>query len=411
MARIIITQMANSTGIARCILFTGLSHSVLMHPFVHGEPVLTAQAFYYLDELECIAKIRLEDENEALNEDEIQYLLDNYLFEFSKAYPGMSITPKVEAAKFWRNDYREFYILVDQRNSQSLTIDASNDPDVRSIKTEDEDDAAHVDNWDIGRNYTKDCLETYINALASILDKRVIVDIAPNDERDGYRGKLRVIRTSANLIDYWQATALEDISIRSIASSTSKIPLPVSACRYATDSLTLERVVATKQHTPILLSHYFSGLKESNPLKAFAGFYNVLEYYFEDAPLLLGRTAPNERRQLENVICLVTTSDEIIRFLNGLEPEVRQTALANIPTSSGAIIGGLDIASDIERNLARWLYDIRCAVIHSKRTRGGVPPPSFEPYSSAAHVLRTIIPIIQWLAVQCIEKDYALRET
>ncbi len=116
--------------------------------------------------------------------------------------------------------------------------------------------------------------------------------VAPSSDRDGYLGRLRVIKAGHGLIDYWQATGLSDISLRSIPAAASTVPLARSACAETRDSLPIERVEAHHLYEPVLLSHYFSGLKEFNPLKAFVGFYNVLEYYFEEAPLLLGRAAP-----------------------------------------------------------------------------------------------------------------------
>jgi hypothetical protein len=381
----------------------------LLHPIVHGEPVLTAQAFYYLDDLEAVAKIRFETERDELNEEEVEYLIDNYLFEFSKIYPQMTMNPKVERGKFWRNELSGFYIDVDHRHTQSLAIDSLNDPNVHSVESEDETDSINLSDWDIGTNYAKDCLLSYLTSLTSVLEKKVVVNISPSADRDGYRGKLPVLAPDRGLIDYWQALALTHISIRQINSSAMEFPLPESSCERTTSRLPVERIAGAKQHTPILLSHYFSGLKESNPLKSFVGFYNVLEYFFEAAPLVLGRVASNERAQLECVISLMTSGDEIAKFLYGLEPLVQQRIFTNIPTSTGRTISALNIELNIEANLARWVYEIRCAVIHSKRTRQGLPAPTFEPYSSESSGLRAIIPIMQWLAVLCIERDYSVR--
>jgi hypothetical protein len=411
LAKITISQTENGEGLAKVVLFTGLSHSVLMHPIVHGEPALTAQAFYYLDELECVAKIRLESKNDEISDGEIEYLIDNYLFEFSKIYPEESINQKGERGKLWRDEPEGLYIEVDQRHTQSLAIDSLNDSSVHSIKTEDLDDFTDFSDWDSGRNYTKDCLQSYLSALALVLEKKVAVRISPSAGRDGYWGKLRVLKPDYGLIDYWQALALTDICIRDIKPATTQVELPISCCARTITSLPLERITGTKKYTPILLSHYFSGLKERNPLKAFVGFYNVLEYYFEDAPRILDRPASNEKKQLELVIRLITYRASIIEFIGGLGTTIQQNIFANIPTSSGPPIGALSLTGDVEADLARWLYEIRCAVIHSKRTRRGLPTQAFEPYSSQSLSLQTIIPVVRWLAVLCIEKDHAIRNS
>lgn len=409
MARIMVTQIANSQGLARAVLFTGLSHPMLLHPILHGEPVLTAQAFYYLDELEAVATIRFESGMDELDEGELDYLIDNYLFEFSKLNPESKITTKVEQARFWNNDPSGFYRDTDLRHTQSLTVDSLNDPDVHSIAAEDPDDRTDLQDWDIGRNYADDCLRAHLDALTAALEKKVVVTISPSNSRPGYRGKLRVLKADDGLIDFWQASALANISIRQIDPSTKRIPLPASSCRRTRNDLSLEQITGAKQHSPLLLSHYFSGLKESNPLKAFVGFYNVLEYYFDDAGSLLGRApAQSERLQLEHVVDFVTTSSDVTNLIASLSPTAQQRLFADIPTASGVAIRGLDVRTDVLADLSRWLYDIRCAIVHSKKTRRGRPTPSFVPYSRNSNALRVMIPVIQWLAVQCIEKDHWL---
>ncbi|WP_284417798.1 MULTISPECIES: hypothetical protein [unclassified Bradyrhizobium] len=404
-----VTQIANSQGLARAVLFTGLSHPMLLHPILHGEPVLTAQAFYYLDELEAVATIRFESGMDELDEGDLEYLIDNYLFEFSKLNPESKITTKVEQARFWNDDPSGFYRDTDLRHTQSLTVDSLNDPDVHSIAAEDPDDRTDLQDWDIGKNYADDCLRAYLDALTAALEKKVVVTISPSNSRPGYRGKLRVLKADDGLIDFWQASALANISIRQIDPSTKRIPLPASSCRCTRNDLSLEQITGAKQHSPLLLSHYFSGLKESNPLKAFVGFYNVLEYYFDDAGSLLGRApAQSERLQLEHVVDFVTTSSDVTNLIASLSPTAQQRLFADILTASGVAIRGLDVRTDVLADLSRWLYDIRCAIVHSKKTRRGRPTPSFEPYSRSSNALRVVIPVIQWLAVQCIEKDHWL---
>lgn len=408
MAKTLIVQMANSNGLSRIVEFTGLSHTVLLHPIVHGEPLLTAQGFYYLDDLEAVAKIRFETKTEEIDDADVEYLIDNYLFEFSKKYPAQSINIKIDFGKFWNDSASDFYIEKDHRHTQSLAIDSLNDTDVLSIRSENDGDGHDFSDWDIGGAYVHDCIQSYLNALTSTLDKKALVNIAPSVERMGYRGKLRVFKTGDTLIDYWQGQALTNISVREIDLSMKSLPLPQSQCAQTVKRLNIERISGTKRYNPALLSHYFSGLKEDNPLKAFVGYYNVLEHYFEDAPRRLGRTAPNEQKQLECVVSLITSAEKIGRLIESIEPQIRETILANLPTSSGISIDALNVRSDLETELARWLYQIRCAIIHSKKTRRGLPTATFAPYSSASQVIRPVIPIIQWLAVACIEKDHLI---
>jgi hypothetical protein len=409
MALNLVLQLANSDGLMKVIVFTGLSHPVIVHPIVHGEPVLTAQAFYYLEELESVAQLRFESGNSELLDEQVEYLIDNYLFEYSKVNPSTSMTYKVARGKFWMDDPTEFYIDVDQRHTQSLVLDVLNDPNVHSVEAVDPADAIDLSDWNIGGNYALECFHPYLEALTSALDKKVKTLVIPSDSQDGYMGRLRVLKPGDGLIDHTQALALANISFRSIATLATEVSLQESACPHTCRSLPIERVVATKSHTPILLSHYFSGLKEHNPLKGFVGFYNVLEYYFEEAPKLLGRLASNELKQLNCVVELLTTWSEVTEFVGRLDSVVQRAISDDLPTSSGIAIRGFDMSTGTHAELARWLYEIRCAVIHSKKTRLGNLTPAFEPYSSKSQVLRHVLPVVRWLAVRCIEKDHALR--
>lgn len=402
-------QLANSEGLMKVILFTGLSHSVLVHPIVHGEPVLTAQPFYYLEELESVARLRFENHEDSLPDEEVEYLIDNYLFEYSKTNPNSTMTFKVSQGKFWQDDPTELYLRVDQKHTQSLAIDAANDSHVSFVRAVDQGDTVDLSDWDIGRNYADQCLQPYIQKLTALLDKKISTCISPSEWRDGYIGKLRILKAGYGLISHSQALALSDLSFRSIPALATDVPLGKPAFPDALDRIPVERIVTTKQHTPILLSYYFSGLKELNPLKGFVGFYNVLEYYFEEAPQLLHRSANNESKQLGCVVDWLTTETQAKEFIDQLEPNAQRAIFADLPTSSGIAILGLNITAGFRADLARWLYEIRCAVVHSKKTRHGCPTPTYEPYSSASQGLRNVLPVIRWLAILCIEKDHTLR--
>jgi hypothetical protein len=176
------------------------------------------------------------------------------------------------------------------------------------------------------------------------------------------------------------------------------------------DSLPVVRVTATKQHSPVLLSYYFSALKEDNPLNSYIRFYNVLEYYFEDAPRLLARSAKTELEQLRCVIDLVTTEADVQTFLSQLDDDLLNTIHSKLQTSSGVAIQGLSAApSSYRSEVARWLYEIRCSIVHSKRTRKGRSTSIFEPYSAAAKNVSVAMPLAKWLSILCIEKDHSLR--
>ncbi len=392
----------------KVLLFSGLSHQMLVHPIVHGEPVLTAQAFYYLEQLEAVAKVRCETESDCSTEEDLDYLVDNYLFEYSKINPESRLSFKITEGKFWKNDAYDFYSMADQKDTEVLTLDIRNDDSVHSIDAIDSTDCVDLENWDIGRNYALEIFEPYQASMVSLLGKKVRVLVSPNENRDGYMGRLRVIKTGYGLITRGQAGHLTNLSLQSIPSTSTSIKLSATDVADCCKDLPLERIFSSKRYNPVMLSHYFSGLKEHNPLKSYIGFYNVLEYYFEEAPRLLGRPLSNELSQLKCVVELIATAEEVEKFLSNLSTQVYNAIFRDLPTTSGEVIPRIVNAADLRQDLARWLYEIRCAVVHSKRTRKGLATPSFEPYSQSANVVKNTIPLIQWLAVQCIEKDFDL---
>ncbi|MCY1411576.1 hypothetical protein D3C76_386090 [compost metagenome] len=408
MALVSILQLSNSEGLMKVVIFTGLSHPVIIYPHVHGEPALTAQAFYYLEDLESAAKIRFETGTPKLSDQELEYLIDNYLFEYSKAHPEAMLTFKISKGKFWEEDFSDFYLGVDQNHTLSLAVDVMNDASVQSVSSTDENDKVDLRDWDIGRNYVAECFRPYMEHLTKMLDKKVEIIAWPSDERDGYMGKLRVIKPGYGLISYSQAMALESISIDSIPKAATSVALEPADSGHLLRFLPIERIQASAKYNPVLLSHYYSGLKEHNPLKSFVGFYNVLEYYFEEAPRILVRTAASERLQLGCVVDLLVSETDILAFLNGLRVEAYNAICVDLVTSSGVAIKGLNPATELQAELARWLYEIRCAVIHSKKTRKGSVTATFEPYSAASQELKNAVSVIQWLAIRCIEKDFAL---
>jgi hypothetical protein len=404
-------QLDGGDGLMKVLVFTGLSHPVVVHPTIHGEPLLTAQAFYYLEELESVAHLRYETGQKELSTEETEYLIDNYLFEYSKTDPESRMTLKVSRGKYWDNDPSEMYVGFDQGHTEALALDSLNDPTVKQVRPVDPEDAVDLSDWRIAHAYTEPAFQAYVQCLEQVLTKKVFAMVLPRPEHDGYVGKLRVVKCDRGLIDCFQAEALDNLSIRAIPTTAPSVPLEPRRPPPTLDALPVHRVTTAKKHSPRLLSHYFSGLKEYDPLKSFVGFYNVLEYYFEEAPLLLKRPAKTELEQLHCVLDLLICAAEIQAYLAKASPQALQVLCADIQTSSQVPIAGLvaNAASASTAELGRWLYDIRCAIVHSKKTRKGKSVASFEPYSTQARNVMVVLPILKWLAIACIEKDYALR--
>ena len=102
---------------------------------------------------------------------------------------------------------------------------------------------------------------------------------------------------------------------------------------------------------------------------------------------------------------LLVTDQEVSEFIGSLDTKEIALIKADLPTSSGIKIDKYNDAAGAGKGLARWLYEIRCAVVHSKKTRKGQLTPTFEPYTAESQALRRVAPVIRWLAVKCVEKD------
>lgn len=409
MARNVQVQLSNSEGLGEIIIFAGLSHSIVIHPTIHAEPLLTAQAFYYLEQLESVAHIRYEENEGQLPYEKLEYLIDNYLFAYSKENPESKISSKAIIGKYWEYDPSDMYGFYDGKKTEALILDEGNDDSVLEIKSLDENDKTYFSDWCLIKNYTDWLFVSYVDEMNKLLGKKVHIHVMPNDERDGYMGKARLLKCGFGLLDFYQAHQLSNISIRDIKPGDTAIKI-LDRAPEALESIPLRRVDLNKEYNPTLLSYYFSGLKEFNPLLSFIGFYNVLEYYFEEAPCQLGKDAEREKDQIKCVIELITTNTEIETFINSMDTKSLTILRSNLKTSSSIEISSF-LPSDINKNideLGRWLYQIRCAVVHSKKTRNGSETAIFKPYTPQAENMALVVPIVKWLAILCIEKDYEL---
>lgn len=402
-------QLSNGKGLKKILYFSGLGYNLSVHPSLYGDPILTSQAFYYLKDLDAVASLRIEHPKPQLNENQIEYLIDNYLFEYSTTAIDSKLTSKVMDYSFWRNNVHQIYHNYDNQNTGALIIDALNDKSILSIETIDEEDK-NLDltsDWAISNHFTGPVIDEYLTKMHKLLNKKVMLQMLPTEERDGYFGKKRIFDIDECLIDLYQAKELDKISY--IDGTQDEFTLNNSFNPEYNVSLPIIKINCQNLYNPLLLSYYFSGFNDKNPLNSFLGYYNVLEYYFEEAPTILGVTANNERKQLESVISLIVNHTIIKTYLKNQHTEFISRISQNIITSSTINISALDInSSNLVESLSEFLYNIRCATVHSKKTRKGQPTAIIKPYSSEANNIKIVLPIIHWLAILCIKKDYDL---
>lgn len=404
-----IFQLAGDKGLMKVIVFDGLSHPLVIHPIVHGEPLLTASAFYYMEQLESVAHVTFNDST-VLRDEALQYLLDNYLFEYSKRHPTSRLTSRATSEHFWEENISSFYKWSDAQLTERLCIDSLNDSSVLSLTPVDPGDSIDLrSSWDIGGSYISEAFDRYQRDISDAVGKKISMRKIPSDYQDGYMGLLRVIKPAHGLLDFSQAMSLDQLDYRTVGSTSSTVQLKNSSCDDTIRELPVERINCLKEYNPILLSYYFGAQKEDTPLRAFAGYYNVIEYYFEEAPLRLNRKASSELEQLKCVISFLSSESELTTAVGRLPPALKKSLAESLETSSEISISGLDFSLPNKRDeLARWIYAIRCAIVHSKKTRKGAAVATFQPYSFEAQGISRALPLLKWLCMLCIDKDQAL---
>lgn len=398
-------QLYEAKGLCQIIHFSGLEFELLINPYVYGEPLVTAQSVYYLEDLESIAQLRVEHPKK-ISESETEYLIDNYLFKYSLLNNSSKICAKITTPMFWMHDFSEFHQLHDNRNTGALTLDYLNDSSIIQI-SDLEGNEWHPSDYCFAKEFIDEALSESATKIKKIFKEKLFVEIHPDDDRHGYYGKIKLLRQEGTLIDYTQSQSLESIGFHNTKNNSFKLKSWIDDDEV---ELPIEKIVSTEKFSPILLSYYFSGLRERNPLLSFIGYYNVLEYYLEEAPAILGVATGKERVNLRSVISLSTTNTELYNFLTTHTRGLIQEISKNIATSSGIEISGIVIKNDssLLNNISDWIYSIRCAVVHSKKSRNGKTEAIFEPYSSHAENIIHSLEVIKWLAQRCILKDLEL---
>ncbi|WP_072166343.1 hypothetical protein [Erwinia sp. Leaf53] len=408
-AKLFTCQLFESKGLNKAIYFSGLTYNLIIHPYVYGEPLASIQPIYYLDELEAIARLRIEPPS-PISEKEIEYLIDNYLFEYSLLNINSRMCSKITKPAFWPFDSNDLYQYHDNKNTRALTLDPLNDDSIVSLQ-----DSSGKE-WDFTDFcFAKPLIFNHLSNCAinikKLYNEKINVMITPDSHRDGYMGKLRLIESENEVLDYTQALGLENkISFHRIINvDTFEIESEIISGDVI--DIPVKKITTNKTYSPLLLSYYFSGLRERNPLLSFTGYYNVLEYYLEDAAPIMGLTTDRtEKENLRHVINLITNQNEIYQFIINSSRRLVTKIGQDIISSSGVRIAGVNVQDEptLMTNISDWLYKIRCAVVHSKKSRRGQTEAIFEPYSSEADNIQSALIVIKWLSQKCILKDNEL---
>jgi hypothetical protein len=404
--------LTNSKGMNKIVSFHGLEFSIVIVPTIHGEPLLTTQAFYYLSQLESVVRIRFEKSESIPKHDSdkkleryFEYVIDNYLFEYSKLHPQEQVTSKITELKYWRNNGHT-YLGYDENNTLALALDTFNDTSVIGVSNSDLPTKEHWNDWCLVSNYTSEYIENYLNLMQGVLGKTVNVETYEHDELGTGKFKLPLVRVDSGLLTFHQANMLEVIAPDRIEKEGSHAWISRGFNSDTNFSIPLEEIDARKYYDADLLSYYFAAIREHLPISKFRCFYNVLEYFFEEAPTEIMESASNEREQISCVARWVALPKTIHAFIESMPDSYAHAIENDLTTSTGVKIDSISLSSPtLEHDISQWLYSIRCAIVHSKKTRKGNTVARLVPYSDDENIAEIAIPIIQHLAILCIEKD------
>src|ERR1035437_8509923 len=322
MAQIFEYALTNSMGMKKVVSFEGLEFPIVIAPTLHGEPLLTAQALYFLSRMESAARFRFEkhelipkhDSDKEL-ERKFEYIIDKYLFEYSKQHPQEQITSKITDFKYWENDGLT-YLGYDENNTLALALDTLNDDSIIEVSNEDFPHKGRWYDWCLVSNYTSKFIDTYVNSMQSILAKVVRVETKGHDELGTGKFELPLVRVDDGILTYYQACMLEVIQPRRLDTRNGLVIVSRGFESEGDFVLLLEEIRAEKYYDADLLSYYFAAVREHLPISKFRCFYNVLEYFFEVAPKELGEQAKSEREQISCVVKWVASPGSIKDFID-----------------------------------------------------------------------------------------------
>ncbi len=370
-----------------------------------GEPIITAQAYYFLDRLDSEVKVRFDSHENVPTEREIEYIIDNYLFAYSKKYPDSKITSKITEYVYWRNNPDRHYFKYDWQMTECLVLDTLNDPTIVECKDLFHDSKGSMYDWCLFKAYFQEIFDVYRKALKDAM--RIPVFVKTNDHSSLGTGEveLPIIRVLSRPLTLEQVEMLEVISPDRFNPKDSTYQVSRGFVSESNFEIPQETIITSSYYDAQLLAYYFSAVRDYSPVSQFKNYYNVLEYFFEEAPKKLDVVAQYEYQQIEAVLRWAVSPKDLLNKIDSLPASIIRART----TSSGEMISALNIsAPDIIKEYASHVYQLRNACIHSKKTRKGVPTARIVPATLEEKILSDEMPVLQWLTVQCIEKEAIL---
>lgn len=406
MAITIAMPLTNARGLNRVILFTGLKFPVVVAPSLMGEPIITAQAYYFLDRLDSVAIVRFESPSDVPSEREIELIVDNYLFAYSQKYPDSKVTSKIAEYVYWRNDPNYHYFRYDWQMTECLVLDTLNDPSIVECQDPYHDTKTSMHDWCLFKPYFQEAFDEYRKKLKNAMSVTVAVETNDHPSLGAGKVELPIMRFLSSPLTLEQVEMLEVVSPDTVTPGDTTFRVTRGIAPESDFDIPQETIVASSYRDAELLAYYFSAIRDRSPVSQFKNYYNVVEYFFEDARVCSGTGATREAEQLEAVLRWAVPPAELLTQLRSLPTRALANLSGSRTTSSGERVDALNMsAADIVKEYAHHVYQLRNACIHSKKTRRGTTTARITPSTVEEMILSDDIPVLQWVAVKCIDKD------
>lgn len=438
-----LASLTNSEGLGKVLQFDGLGLklTVLPTPETCGEPILTKQALYFLEDLEAAAKTRVKEDSALckwLTEDQrnsvIVYILDNYLFAYSMLDDKSKITSKVEKGRFLAGRIIDRYILGDKGNIKYLAVDTLNDRSILSCRDTADPEFSFESDWKLLNNYFASIYDQYIEKINSILDRKVVLKTKNTEEtlpilrfvRKPY--KYEELVQMSNYTDYVEEN---DPHLRSGIYEYDD--------GYVKFKIPMQHIPARDFHNKYLLDMYSAGLRERSPTVQFKHFYNIIEYVFEDAtveecrkhlPDSIARSVVDlsdwkswenkldkefrydksklnaERTQLRIAINMFVEKKEFTEKVMSFNTEMKEHFLKPALLTKEVKILPLNLNDNnlLDKYSSR-IYTIRNSVMHTKRMIHGKRIPAILPFSEEEIFLEKEIPLLKFVVQKVIQRE------
>lgn len=341
---IIFLPLTNARGLGKVTFFNGLDFPIVMKPSLRGEPIFTAQAYYFLELLESVvtASFPYGDEPSVR---EIEYIVDNYLFEYSKKHPEEKITSKITEFVFWQDDPDSAYFSYDWKLTECLVLDTLNDTSILNCKDPNRK-MDEIYDWCLYKPYFDSALSEYQRKLREAAEYLVYVKTQGHSSLGTGEYQLPILRFNSHPLTLEQVNMLEAISVDTKLDETSdKYQISRGMKSRSNYFLAQEVIKTSNRHNPQLLAYYFCALRDYSPVSQFKNYYNVLEYFFEDAPIHLGIIANSEAEQIIAVLKIFIDPRELNKKIGELDKKTLTSIGKSQITSSGEHITGINFLS------------------------------------------------------------------